>query len=186
MTHTMYEESSTDGTPVLSGPRVVLRPIVSGEHALLATRIASDAEASPWWGTDAGKIEGWLADPESTVYVIVEGDDDIGIIQYEEETDPDYRHAGIDISVFEAYLGKGYGTEALRVLATYLIGERGHHRLLIDPAASNARAIHAYGKVGFKPVGIMRAYERGPDGDWHDGLLMDLLAEELTEHPAYT
>ncbi len=25
----------------------------------------------------------------------------------------------------------------------------------------------------------MRRYERGPEGDWHDGLLMDILAEEL-------
>jgi aminoglycoside 6'-N-acetyltransferase len=27
----------------------------------------------------------------------------------------------------------------------------------------------------------MRRYERGPDGTWHDGLLMDLLPEDLTE-----
>jgi len=33
--------------------------------------------------------------------------------------------------------------------------------------------------VGFKPVGIMRKYECGSDGTWHDGLLMDLLAEEF-------
>ena len=26
---------------------------------------------------------------------------------------------------------------------------------------------------------VMRRYERGPNGRWHDGLLMDLLAEEL-------
>jgi aminoglycoside 6'-N-acetyltransferase len=26
---------------------------------------------------------------------------------------------------------------------------------------------------------VMRSYERGPDGTWHDGLLMDLLATEL-------
>jgi aminoglycoside 6'-N-acetyltransferase len=25
----------------------------------------------------------------------------------------------------------------------------------------------------------MREYERGPDGTWHDGLMMDLLAAEL-------
>jgi aminoglycoside 6'-N-acetyltransferase len=25
----------------------------------------------------------------------------------------------------------------------------------------------------------MRDYERGPDGTWHDGLLMDLLAREF-------
>jgi aminoglycoside 6'-N-acetyltransferase len=33
--------------------------------------------------------------------------------------------------------------------------------------------------VGFRRVGIMRKYERGPDGVWHDGLLMDMLREEL-------
>jgi len=53
-------------------------------------------------------------------------------------------------------------------------------RLIIDPAAHNANAIKAYQRIGFKPVGVMRRYERGPDGTWHDGLLMDLLAEELT------
>ena len=29
----------------------------------------------------------------------------------------------------------------------------------------------------------MRDYERGPDGTWHDGLLMELLAGELIEDP---
>jgi len=74
---------------------------------------------------------------------------------------------------------QGVGREALRLLARHLFEERGHHRLVIDPAASNARAIRAYEAVGFKPVGIMRMYERGPDGTFHDGLLMDLLTEDL-------
>jgi aminoglycoside 6'-N-acetyltransferase len=51
--------------------------------------------------------------------------------------------------------------------------------LTIDPAAANDRAIRAYEAVGFRRVGIMRAYERGVDGSWHDGVLMDLLVEEL-------
>jgi aminoglycoside 6'-N-acetyltransferase len=34
-------------------------------------------------------------------------------------------------------------------------------------------------KVGFRPVGVMRACERGVDGTWHDGLLMDLLRGEF-------
>ncbi len=56
----------------------------------------------------------------------------------------------------------------------------GHHRLVIDPAADNEPSIRCYAAVGFRPVGIMRAYERDADGvGWHDGLLMDLLAEEL-------
>ena len=50
---------------------------------------------------------------------------------------------------------------------------------MIDPAADNAAAIRCYEKVGFRPVGIMRAYERGADGTLHDGLLMDLLADDI-------
>ncbi|HXI44982.1 MAG TPA: GNAT family protein, partial [Candidatus Acidoferrales bacterium] len=68
---------------------------------------------------------------------------------------------------------------AIRTLARYLIEGRGHHRLTIDPSAANERAIKAYERVGFRRVGVMRSYERGPDGTWHDGLLMDLLADEL-------
>ena len=49
------------------------------------------------------------------------------------------------------------------MLARYLIQERGHHRLTIDPAADNAPAIRAYEKVGFRPVGVLRSYEQGPD-----------------------
>jgi aminoglycoside 6'-N-acetyltransferase len=56
---------------------------------------------------------------------------------------------------------------------------RGHHRLTIDPSAENARAIRTYTSLGFRPVGLLRAYERWRDGSWHDGLLMDLLADDL-------
>ena len=79
-----------------------------------------------------------------------------------------------------ALAGRVLGTDAVRTPARHLVHDRGHHRLVIDPAAANAPAIRAYAKVGFRPVGVMRAYERDPDGGgWHDGLLMDLLAEEL-------
>ncbi len=76
---------------------------------------------------------------------------------------------------------KGFGPEAIRILARYLIDVRGHHRLTIDPAADNVNAIKAYERIGFRPVGRMRSYERGTDGTWHDGLLMDMLAEELRD-----
>jgi aminoglycoside 6'-N-acetyltransferase len=64
-------------------------------------------------------------------------------------------------------------------MAAFLFDERGHHRITIDPAAANSRAIATYEKVGFRPVGVMRGYERGEDGTYHDGLLMDLLRDEL-------
>jgi aminoglycoside 6'-N-acetyltransferase len=68
----------------------------------------------------------------------------------------------------------------VRRVTIQLVEERGHHRITIDPAVDNVAAIRAYEKVGFKPVGVMRRYERDVDGDgWHDGLLMELLAGEL-------
>jgi aminoglycoside 6'-N-acetyltransferase len=90
-----------------------------------------------------------------------------------------YRHAGIDLFLSQEFQGRGLGTDAVRTLALHLVRDRGHHRLVIDPAADNTAAIRAYEKVGFRPVGVMRRYERLPGGEWHDGLLMDVLANEI-------
>ncbi len=117
-------------------------------------------------------------------FVIEVDDEVIGGIQYSEENEPMYRHAGMDVFLSAARQGRGYGTEAVRVLARYLLDERGHHRLTIDPAAHNEVAIRTYERVGFRTVGVMRKYERGQDGTWHDGLLMDLLEEDFVDSDA--
>ena len=103
----------------------------------------------------------------------------IGVIMASEEADPQYRHAGIDIALAAEGQGRGLGREAVRTVARWLIDTRGHHRITIDPSAGNERAIRTYASLGFRPVGVLRAYERWRDGSWHDGLLMDLLADEL-------
>ena len=102
-----------------------------------------------------------------------------GLVQYYEEPEPKYRHANIDVFLDPAVHGRGLGTEVVRRVARHLIEERGHHRITIDPAAANAAAIRAYEKAGFRPVGVLRRYERDTDGDgWHDGLLMELVVDE--------
>jgi len=117
---------------------------------------------------------------EGAAFAIEVGGELAGWLGVIEELTPNYRSAGMDIVLAAPFQGAGLGPEALRLVAAWLIGERGHHRLTIDPAAANERAIGAYASLGFKPVGIMRRYERGPGGVWRDGLLMDLLAQELT------
>lgn len=121
-----------------------------------------------------------LAEEGSTPFVIELAGRVVGWVQWSAEEEPDYRHASIDIYVDPAVHGRGVGTDAVRTMARHLIVDHGHHRIEIDPAAENERAIRCYSKVGFRPVGILRKSERGEDGTWHDGLLMDLLAEELT------
>jgi len=166
----------------LRGLRVVLRP---GEERDLEQlhAIRSDPAVSRWWNdpVPVDEIAKDLAGDYGEAVFVIEVDGEVaGAIQYCEENEPDYRHAGIDLYLAGRHQGKGLGREAITVLATYLFDVRGHHRLTIDPAADNTAAIRAYERIGFRPVGVMRKYERGADGSWHDGLLMDLLADELT------
>lgn len=167
--------------PTLAGPRLTLRPGRAGDAERLHV-IRSEPEVARWWNEpvpvdDVAKdLDGGYGD---TVLVIEVGGEVAGAIQYCEETEPDYRHASIDLYLSRGYQGQGLGGEAVRVLAAYLVDDLKHHRLTIDPAVDNAAAIRAYERVGFRPVGVMRRYERGSDGRWHDGLLMDLLADEL-------
>jgi aminoglycoside 6'-N-acetyltransferase len=162
---------------VLTGQSVTLRPATSDDVPTL-TAIRATPEVLAFWPADDVAEE--LADDEVETFAIEYDGRVIGAIQWYEEDDPMYRHAGIDIYLDPSVRGRGLGTDAVRTLARYVITEHGHHRLVIDPSADNAAAIRSYSKVGFRPVGVMRKYERGPDGMWHDGLLMDLLAEELT------
>ncbi|MEV3855839.1 aminoglycoside 6'-N-acetyltransferase [Streptomyces sp. NPDC050095] len=155
----------------LHGDKVVLRSVVDGDAAVLE-RIVREEEVAAWWSPPDGY--------EHMLAVVLDGEV-IGAVQFHEETDPEFRHAGIDIFLTAGHHGQGLGTDTVRTLARWLVEERGHHRLTIDPAAANTAAIRCYTKVGFRPVGIMRAYARDHrTGEWHDGLLMDLLADELT------
>jgi aminoglycoside 6'-N-acetyltransferase len=164
---------------ILTGPRVTLRSATPDDASRLLPIRNEPAVASRWGPLEPGEMEDFVGN-ERTLVIEVDGEV-IGAIQFDEEEDPMYRHAGIDVYLTTSRQDQGFGSEAVGVLARYLIRERGHHRLTIDPAADNAAAIRAYEKVGFRRVGVMRAYERGPDETWHDGLLMDLLAEELVD-----
>jgi aminoglycoside 6'-N-acetyltransferase len=166
---------------ILHGALVRLRPPTRDDLADLAQIRRTPQVYERWRGGDdlVAAVEEDLAEPGSTPYVIEFDGRVAGWIQWQAEDEPDYRHANIDIYVDPAVHGRGVGTDAVRTLARHLLVEHGHHRLVIDPAADNVAAIRSYAKAGFRPVGIMRRYERGADGSWHDGLLMDLLAEEF-------
>jgi len=116
---------------------------------------------------------------DTTVWAVLDGADVIGMVQAWEESEPMYRHGAIDLALHPDRHGRGLGADTVRTVARWLFEERGHHRITIDPAAANHTAIRSYERVGFRPVGVMRRYERGGDGTWHDGLLMDLVQGEL-------
>ena len=73
------------------------------------------------------------------------------------------------------YLGKGFSVPMIR---DFLMGQFPHmKRVLIDPEASNTRAIHVYQKVGFKIIGEFIA-------SWHPvpHYQMELYMKDLLYH----
>lgn len=167
---------------MLAGSQVVLRPGGPADLDALVAIFAAPEVAAWWVGYDRSRIEAEVLhadDPNETVYVIDVGGEVAGIVQSYEEPEEDYRTAGVDIAVGPEWHGRGIALDAIRTLARHLIDDKGHHHLTIDPAAANERAIAAYAKLGFRPVGILRENERGFDGTFHDTLLMDLLKGEL-------
>jgi aminoglycoside 6'-N-acetyltransferase len=165
----------------LHGRQVILRAPRTDDADRLNAILAEPSVAAWWPEFDVQRVRDDLiaerVDEEG--FVIEHGGAVVGYIQLAQEPDPEFRHASIDLFLTTEAQGHGLGPDAIRAVAIHLIDDRGHHRLTIDPAATNARAIAAYAKLGFRPVGVMRAYQRMPDGRWVDGLLMDLLAAEL-------
>ena len=157
-----------------ASPNLVLRPLARADEAELL-RIHLLPEVRRWWDEPEEDFP-WEDDPHTTRLTIEVDGAVAGMVQFYEEPDPKYRHAAIDLFLDPRVQGRGLGTETLERVVEHLIEERGHHRVTTDPAADNAVAIHVYEKVGFRPVGTMRRYERDAGGGgWHDGLLMELV-----------
>jgi aminoglycoside 6'-N-acetyltransferase len=165
--------------PVLQGERVTLRPITEPDLDALVAIIQSPGVREWWWESgDAERLRESLVS-DGTEFVIEVDGEIAGWLGFHEELDPGYRHASVDLSLHPRFHAQGLGPDAIRTVIRWLADDRNHLRFTIDPSAENERAISAYEKVGFKRVGVMRRYEMSPDGSSHDGLLMDLLIEEL-------
>jgi RimJ/RimL family protein N-acetyltransferase len=84
----------------------------------------------------------------------------------------------VGISIGERdFWGKGYGTDAMRVLLRYAFSELNLHRVSLTVFEYNPRAIRSYEKVGFKIEGRERKFlER--DGKRWDLLYMGILRHE--------
>jgi aminoglycoside 6'-N-acetyltransferase len=164
--------------PVIQGTKVTLRPLADADLEPLAEMIREPSVAR-WWGEsdEPDRLRENLR-MDGCAWAIEAGGELVGWLGVTEETEPEYRSVGLDISLSERAQGRGLGPDALRTAIRWFAAERGHHRFTIDPNAANERAIRAYSAVGFKPVGIMRRAEL-VEGEWTDGLLMDLLIEEL-------
>lgn len=161
----------------LATERLALRSVEAADAEVLWA-IRRSPWVSQWWGDGSAEPD-WPMDSDETEHCFAIWRDGtiVGLIQYY-EIDGSSRHAGIDLFLSESASRQGLGREAILRVMRFLVDERGHHRIVIDPSTANSRAIATYEACGFTRVGVMRQYERNMDGPgWHDGLFMEYVEQ---------
>ncbi|PXY22567.1 GCN5 family acetyltransferase [Prauserella muralis] len=172
--------------PVLVGPRVRLEPLGS-EHFEGLWPMFTDPETMRLTGTHAKatpeQVRQWVATraehADRADWAIVRAAD--GRVLGEavlNELDPAnasmcYRIALTGPEVF----GRGYGTEATRLVLDHAFGVVGLHRVELEVLDFNPRARRVYEKCGFVAEGVRRQAQRW-DGRWHDVITMAVLATD--------
>jgi aminoglycoside 6'-N-acetyltransferase len=168
---------ATSNYPLIEGDRLRLRPpLATDAEPLLA--ILLEPEVSRWWtGYTPAIVLSEMV--ESDTHLVIDIDGRVaGIVAVYENNEPEYRATALHIFLGAEWYGMRYGAEALATAINYLV-ERGHHRFTLDPNANNAPAIRSYERLGFSRVGLARDYQRMPDGELNDALLMDLVLRDF-------
>lgn len=92
--------------------------------------------------------------------------------------------AWVGISIGERdYWGKGYGSDAMRLILRYAFTELNLFRVSLDALGSNVRAIRSYEKCGFVLEGNLRDAARY-DGQYFDEVYMGILRDEWISRAA--
>lgn len=171
---------------VRAGERVYFRPLeVEDLEAMQA--FANDPENQQYigligplnrvaereWLERVGKREGQVA------FGIARKEDDrlIGSCELREMSLPN-RSADLGIMVGDVKAqGKGYGTEAMRLLVAYGFETLNLNRIGLRVYSNNPRAVRCYEKVGFRCEGVLRE-ARWWAGRWWDAYQYGLLVGE--------
>jgi RimJ/RimL family protein N-acetyltransferase len=178
--------------PLLTGSRVVLRPPVEADVSARQA-LGLDPEIHRMFGGSRTRLapytqemaRAWLSMMREGphAWAIDVGARLIGEIRLE-QLEPLDKRATLAVGLLDpAALGKGYGTEAIKLVLAHAFGALGLHRIGLRVLAYNERAIRCYLKCGF----VIEGRERESalvDGAWHDDVMMGLLATDLADSSA--
>ncbi len=178
--------------PSLLGHRVTLRAVQAGDEEFLI-KAGRHAEISKMFGEhnpvdraiSRSDAEGWLASQIETplAWVIAQAGTLIGALRFHSHKADD-RRASFAIGLFSLEnFDKGLGSEAMSLAFQHGFDALNLHRITPRVLHFNARAIAAYQKLGFEIEGRERQSAR-IGGEWHDDIIMGLIAPEFTAKKA--
>ena len=169
-TKTCLRELRDDDLPALVG--WMIDPTVAVFQAFVVRPQPSDAIAE--------QFRSWSANKDSTgagfSIVARETDELIGHVTLWGASVA-ARAATLAIIIAPDHWGRGYGTDAVRVMVRYGFEEMGLNRIGLGVWAYNDRAIATYRKIGFVDEGRRRQVVFHA-GRFHDEILMSLLSSE--------
>lgn len=94
------------------------------------------------------------------------------------DIEQDNNKAGFRISMCSIELtGKGYGTEAIRLILKFVFEDLKLNRLQLEVLSHNKRGIKAYEKTGFRTEGILRE-SLNYNGNYSDEIIMSILKSD--------
>ena len=91
--------------------------------------------------------------------------------------DARHRNAEFAIMIDPCQQGKGYATNATRLMVEYAFNQLNLHKLFLYVVKLNEKAIHIYQKVGFQIEGELKNHFF-VDGSYRNALLMSLFKED--------
>lgn len=173
---------------ILAGEKVVLRSISEDDVTQRYLDFLNDKVVTKF--LDVGRKEHSIDNLKSYVKEKISKEDcvflaiidkksgmHIGNVKME-PIDYDNRKAEIGIMVGDQnFLGKGYGTEAMRIALNFCFQDLDLERVTLGVIADNIPAIKAYKKVGFVQEGVFRE-DVIRDGEKYDRIFMGLLRKE--------
>jgi RimJ/RimL family protein N-acetyltransferase len=172
--------------PILTGSNVALRP-PQIEDAATRLQLGRHAEIVRMYGGESSNVppmtiaqaNNWVQGLIEHEYAwVIEAGTLIGQIRLDRVNLQD-RNASLSVGIENpVFLSRGLGTEAIALVQTYAFRELNLHRISLRVLAYNHRAIRAYEKCGFQTEGRERE-SAFVDGQWHDDLIMGILAHEF-------
>jgi RimJ/RimL family protein N-acetyltransferase len=92
----------------------------------------------------------------------------------------DWKNSVATVGIFigdKNYLGKGYGTDAMKVLLKFIFEQMNINKVKLFVYSFNERAVKSYEKCGFVREGVLKQ-EIFRDGKYNDEYIMAILKDE--------